>query len=65
VREFQYIHQLIGKKEFKSCERIQTKFDQKEKRNQSADTLAGFEITNKIQKPYKINKILKGQGHEI
>jgi len=46
VREFQYIHQPIGKRAQKIRERIQPI----EKKNQSADALAVFENSNEIQK---------------
>jgi len=46
VRENQYIHHPIGKKEFKSCERIRPI----RKRTQLAYALADFENLNEIQK---------------
>ena len=46
VREFQYIHQPIGKR----AQNIRKRIQPIEKINQSADALAFFENSNEIQK---------------
>jgi len=46
AREFQFIHQQIGKKELKICKGNQPMG----KGDKSADTLACFENSNEIQK---------------
>jgi len=50
AREFQFLYQPIDKKELKSCEGIQNKFNQQVEINQRADTHTGLEKSISIQK---------------